>query len=111
MGQQQHLHIFDHDVFLVPAAGEVEVLIGNHPNDSDTSTIRYINIGTSDNNGQGFDITSNQGVSLIEVNNRVLKEPRPLAKNGLLTIRRGDWHQFKFLITIANTTIQMDVVA
>ena len=111
MGQQQHLHIFDYDVFLVPTAGEIEVLIGYHPSDSDTASARYINIGTSDNNCQGFDITADQTISLIEVNNRTLKEPRPIVKNGLFTIQRGDWHQFKFLTTVANTTIQMDVVA
>jgi len=111
MGQQQHLHIFDHDAFLVVAGGEIEVLIGYHPDDSDTASIRYINTRNPDNNAQGFDITSDQTISLIEVNNKELKVPRPLIKNGLLTLQRGDWHQLKFLTTVANTTIQMDVVA
>ncbi len=109
MTQVQHLHIFDHDAFLMVTPGEIEILMGDYPSDSDTSSIRYINL--ADDNAQGFDITSDQGISLIEVNHRTLKVSRPLAKNGLLTLQRGDWHQLKFLTTVASTTIQLDIVA
>ena len=109
MTQGQHLHIFDHDTFLIETAGQIEIKMGDYPDSSDTNVNRYFNLGVD--TAQGFDITSNQGISLIEVNNRALKVPRSLPKNGLLELQRGDWHQLKFLTTVANTTIQMDVVA
>ena len=42
MGQQWALSVMNYDEFLVPTAGAVTLHIGNHPNDSDTSTDRYI---------------------------------------------------------------------
>ncbi len=105
---QQHLQLFEHDAFKVATAGEIEILIGDYPSSSDTTTTRYINIGAEQ--AMGFSITSDDSISLIQVNNRTLKVPRPLAKNGMLVLQRGDWHQFKFSTGVNNITIQMDVV-
>lgn len=112
MAQQTHLRLFDHDEYKVVTSGAgVEFRIGYHPSDADTATIRYINIGMADNGSQGFVITADQDVSLIEVNNRILKVPRSIGTNGIITLQRGDWHQLKFQTTVANTTISLDVVA
>ena len=110
MGQQWALSVMNYDEFLVPTAGAVTLHIGNHPNDSDTSTDRYIDLNGSDKHCLGFSITADQGISITVANNRTLKVPRPIPKNGQFTIRRGDWGDITFNTTVANTTIKVDIV-
>lgn len=111
MGQTLHCNRYNYDEVTIVTAQDIEFIFTNKTT-SDTATERYLEIGSSDSGALGLKITAiDKDMSLIEVNNNILKSPRSIPATGSITIRRGDWQQIKISTTEANTTIGVEVVA